>query len=86
MAAVVGGAGDPGVQLMADDADFSGVADLIPEGCLPLHAIRIVEYALPNGTSDFHFKVDGDVNLSTTIGTLAIVQDAYVTEIRETLH
>ena len=68
-----------------EDEDFSGVMDLVPEGGMPVHAIRIVEYLDSDGEPGLRFKVDGDVRLTTTIGTLAVVQDSYVTEVRESI-
>jgi hypothetical protein len=67
-----------------EEDDFSGVADLIPDGAVPIHSVRIVEFLDEEGEPQLRFKVDGDVRLATTIGVLAIVQDSYVTEVRET--
>jgi len=58
--------------------DFSGVSDMIPDGAVPVHAIRIVEFVDADGVMDMAMRVDGEVPLKDTVGVLEIVKHAFL--------
>jgi hypothetical protein len=54
--------------------DFAFVDDALPERATPVHAWRIVKYLDEDGVECFWWSVEGDPNISETLGLLEMIK------------
>jgi hypothetical protein len=52
--------------------EFGGMEDLLPDGCIPVAGVRILQYMDNKGDLHFAYGVSGNVPLSSYIGIIEL--------------
>jgi hypothetical protein len=59
----------------APEADFASVADMVPDGCVPVSAMRLIEVVMENGDSGVVLWSTGLDRKTDRLGLLAFAMN-----------
>lgn len=68
------------------DGTFAACESLLSEdeGAVPTHALRVVFFLDQDGDEMYHFAHEGQATLSTWLGSLELLKEDLITELRGT--